>query len=64
VRAAEEGFSDGFRKLDDLVLTLKGLVLGRSVRERRGADDDELLMYCAEIERVRSKLARFARIGE
>jgi hypothetical protein len=43
---------------------LKGLVLVRSVRERRGADDDELLMYGAEIERVRSKLARFARIGE
>ena len=62
--AAEEGFSDGFRELDDLVLTLKGLVLVRSVRERRGADDDELLMYGAEIERVRSKLARFARSGE
>ena len=40
--AGEEGFSDGFRKLDDLVLTLKGLVLVRSVRERRGADDDEI----------------------
>jgi hypothetical protein len=61
--AAEERFSDGFRKLDDLVLTLKGLVLVRSVRKQRGADEGELLMYGAEIERVRSKLARFARSG-
>ncbi len=62
--AAEEAFGDGFRKLDDLVLTLKGLVLVRSVREQRGADEGELLMYGAEIERVRSKLARLARSGE
>jgi len=62
--AAEEGFSDGFRKLDDLVLTLKGLVLVRRVREQRGADEGELLMYGAEIERVRSKLATLARSGE
>jgi hypothetical protein len=61
---AEEGLSDGFRKLDDLVLTLKGLVLVRRVRERRGADEGELLMYGAEIERVRGKLARLARSGE
>jgi len=62
--AGEEGFSDGFRKLDDLVLTLKGLVLVRRVREQRGADEGELLMYGAEIERVRSKLATLARSGE
>jgi hypothetical protein len=62
--AAEERFSDGFRKLDDLVLNLKGLVLVRSVREQRGADEGELLMYGAEIERVRSKLATLARSGE
>jgi hypothetical protein len=61
---AEEGLSDGFRKLDDLVLTLKGLVLVRRVRERRGADEGELLMYGAEIERVRGKLATLARSGE
>jgi hypothetical protein len=61
---AEEGLSDGFRKLDDMVLTLKGLVLVRRVRERRGADEGELLMYGAEIERVRGKLARLARSGE
>ena len=62
--AAEDGFSDGFRKLDDLVLHLKGLVLVRGLRERRGADESELQMYGAEIARVRSQLARMARSGE
>ena len=48
-----------FRDLDDLVLYLKGLVLVRKVRERNGADEDELEMYGAEIERVRERLAEF-----
>jgi hypothetical protein len=61
--AAEDGLGDGFRKLDDLVLHLKGLVLVRRLRERRGADEGELLMYGAEIDRVRSRLARLARSG-
>ena len=61
--AAEEGLGDGFRKVDDLLLHLKGLVLVRQVRERRGADEGELLMYGAEIDRVRSQLARLARSG-
>lgn len=61
--AAEGGLGDGFRKLDDLVLQLKGLVLVRGLRERRGADEGELLMYGAEIERVRGQLARLARGG-
>jgi hypothetical protein len=61
--APEEGLSDGFSRLDDLVLHLKGLVLVRRLRERRGADEGELLMYGAEIERVRSRLARLARNG-
>jgi hypothetical protein len=57
--AATEGrLEDGFRKLDDLVLQLKGLVLVRRIREQRGADEDELVMYGAEIARVRSKLGR------
>jgi hypothetical protein len=55
---------EGFRKLDDLVLHLKGLVLVRGLRERRGADESELQMYGAEIDRVRSQLARMARSGE
>jgi hypothetical protein len=62
--AAAEGLGDGFRKLDDLVLHLKGLVLVRELRERRGADEGELLMYGAEIDRVRSRLARLARVGD
>jgi hypothetical protein len=56
--AAEGTLEDGFRKLDDLVLQLKGLVLVRRIREQHGADEGELLMYGAEIDRVRSKLAR------
>jgi len=46
-----------FRELDDLVLHLKGLVLVRRLREQRGAAADELLMYRAEIDRVREQLA-------
>jgi hypothetical protein len=61
--AAEEEFGHGFRKLDDLLLQLKGLVLVREVRERRGAHDDELLMYGVEIDRVRNRLARLVRSG-
>jgi hypothetical protein len=59
-----DGLGDGFRKLDDLILHLKGLVLVRRVRERGGADEGELLMYGVEIDRVRSQLARLARSGE
>ena len=61
--AAEVGLGEAFRKLDDLVLHLKGLVLVRDLRERRGADEGELLMYGAEIDRVRGQLARLARSG-
>jgi len=53
-----------FRELDDLVLHLKGLVLVRGVREERGADDDELAMYGAEIDRVRDRLAAVVRASE
>ncbi len=51
----------GFRELDDLVLHLKGLVLVQSVRERSGADENELQMYGAEIDRVRRELAEYVR---
>jgi hypothetical protein len=61
--AAAGGLGDGFRNLDDLLLQLKGLVLVREVRERRGADEDELLMYGVEIDRVRNRLARLVRSG-
>lgn len=46
-----------FRELDDLVLELKGLVLVRDLRRQRGAEDDELVLYANEIERVRNRLA-------
>jgi len=49
----------GFRELDDLVLHLKGLVLVRGVRAEGGADEEELAMYGAEIDRVRDRLAAF-----
>jgi hypothetical protein len=61
--AAEEGLGYGFGKLDDLLLQLKGLVLVREIREQRGADEDELLMYGVEIDRVRNRLARLVRSG-
>ena len=49
-----------FRELDDLILHLKGLVLVRKLRERDGAEANELAMYGAEIERVREQLAEAA----
>jgi hypothetical protein len=52
-----------FRELDDLVLHLKGLVLVTGLRERNGADDDELGMYRAEIDRLRDELAEFVKTG-
>ena len=56
--------ADGvFRELDDLVLHLKGLVLVRRFRERRGADASELAMYRAEIDRVRDRLANLVQTG-
>jgi hypothetical protein len=61
---AADGLSESFRKLDDLLLHLKGLVLVREIRERRGADEGELLMYGVEIERVRDQLTRFVRNGD
>ena len=61
--AVERRLGDRFRELDDLVLDLKGLVLVRSLRERSGADDSEILMYSAEIDRVRSQLARLVRMA-
>jgi hypothetical protein len=53
----------GFRELDDLVLHLKGLVLVQDVRKRGGADELELEMYGAEIDRVRRELAEYLRAG-
>jgi hypothetical protein len=52
-----------FRELDDHVLRLKGLVLVRRLREKVGADRDELVTFDDEIERARTELADFIRNG-
>jgi hypothetical protein len=52
---------DRFTELDDLVLRLKGLVLVRNLLRSRGADQHELGMFGAEIDRVRDRLAEFVR---
>jgi hypothetical protein len=52
-----------FHELDDLVLTLKGLILVRDIRRREEASEDELQMYATEIRRVRERLADLVRNG-
>ena len=51
------------RRLGDRIRELDDLVLVRSLREGSGADDGEILMCSAEIDRVRSQLARLARMA-
>ena len=48
-----------FNELDNLVLHLKGLVMVRSLRQRNGADEQELGMFSSEIDRARERLADF-----
>jgi hypothetical protein len=50
--------------VDDLVLHLKGLVLGRDLLATRGATKAELDEHSAEIERIRDRLARIERDRE
>jgi hypothetical protein len=57
VQMRGEAVDQYFRELDGLVLHLKGLVLVKKLRQREGADEGELGMYRAEIERVRERLA-------
>ena len=47
-------------KVDDLLLQLRGLVHVRAILEERGATPPELDQHTAEIERVRTELARLA----
>jgi hypothetical protein len=61
--AVLDGSSDGYRSVDDMLLHLKGLVLVRDLRERRGAGQGELRMYGTEIDRVRGELASLVRSG-
>lgn len=53
-----------FRELDELVLHLKGLILIRDLRQRVGAETDEIDMFSDEITRARDRLADFVRHGE
>jgi hypothetical protein len=46
------------RRLDDLVLHLKGLVLVRALLESRGASRGEVAAHDDEITRVRGELAQ------
>jgi hypothetical protein len=49
------------RRLDDLVLQLKGLVHVRALLETHGASGAELDAHSDEIARVRAELARFVK---
>jgi hypothetical protein len=49
------------RELDDLILTLKGLVHVRALLEARGATDQELGAHTDEIARVRARLAELVK---
>jgi hypothetical protein len=49
------------RRLDDLVLQLKGLVHVRALLETHGASTAEVTAHSDEIARVRAELARFVK---
>jgi hypothetical protein len=49
------------RKIDDLLLQLKGLVHVRALLETRGVSAAELNKYSEAISRVRDELAQLAR---
>jgi hypothetical protein len=55
--------SSNFRRIDDLVLQLKGLVLVRELLRNRGASLEELDEHGAEIDRVRTRLAELVQSG-
>jgi hypothetical protein len=50
------------RRVDDLILQLKGLVHVRALLETRGATRAELDAHAREADRVRAQLARLARV--
>jgi hypothetical protein len=52
-----------FRTLDDLVLSLKGLVVVRDLRMRAGASEEERQMFAQEMTKARNALAEYARHG-
>ena len=56
-------FERQFREVDDLLLSLKGLVLVRALLAERGASAAELREHGDEIERLRARLALVVREG-
>jgi hypothetical protein len=50
------------RKIDDLLLQLKGLVHVRALLETRGVSPVELAKHSDAIDRVRDELARLGRV--
>jgi hypothetical protein len=48
------------RRLDDVALHLKGLVLVRALLETQGASNEDLARHTDAIARVRAELARTA----
>jgi hypothetical protein len=55
--------TSNFRRIDDLLLQLKGLVLVRELLRKRGASVEELDEHGAEIDRVRTRLADVVQSG-
>ena len=53
----------GLRRIEDLLLDLKGLVYVRALLESRGASPAEVLAHADAITRVRAELADLA-LGE
>jgi hypothetical protein len=49
------------RRIDELLLQLKGLVLVRAILENRGATAAEIDEHTREADRVRAELARLVR---
>jgi len=50
------------RRLDDLVLQLKGLVHVRALLETHGASPSDIALHSSAIDRVRAELAELARV--
>jgi hypothetical protein len=51
------------REVNDLLLSLKGLVLVRALLEDRGASEAEIRQHGTENERLRARLAELVREG-
>ena len=56
-------FDPQSREVDDLLLSLKGLVMVRALLENRGASVTEIREHSDEIERLRARLAELVRKG-